>query len=978
MKAELLLLSALLLVAHDGGAAPSAPRARRAQLTGVDNGTTLDVNDLRMFVTNTGSFAWDKSRIDVGGLEFPKGSGRTCVFAAGPWLAATVGGQIRVAVSEYTDEYRPGAMIGAAPDDSGLAEYHVYKLDRRYTSSARRDSALASYIAGAVLHGAPPVALLPDGTLDIRGDQMLWAVYNDADPGVHTNRAGSTAPLGVEIQQTTYAWMVPGPLSQTAFLHYRIINKGGNRLDGLCVGLWSDPDVGYASDDLVGCDTTRSLGFAYNGSDFDAVYGHAVPAVGFDFLRGPRVGAQVLGMTAFVKYIGGTDPDNGYKTFFLLHGLQSNGFPIVNPVTGEITTFVVSGDPVRGTGWLDQIPSDRRLTLSSGPFTMMPGDTAEVMAAVVIGQGSNRLASIDVMKLSDDHVQSFFDHGERMMVPPPAPRVVATPGDRSVALSWGAGAEMPAPDQYPFQGYIVRQLRGPEGPASYLATFDIPDGIKAVYDLHPDPETGYVVPYVAAAGSDAGLWYTYATGRDTIRHAPLVNAQRYWFSVASYGVDTTAFPRVLESPPTMVEVVPQPPGGGVSLATTRLSPAVQGQRSPGPFPTTDQVTIEVVDSLRVMDAVYQVGFEPSCASCAEMAWYVVRAGGAPDTVMSGRTDFSGGDQNPVFDGLRVRVASAESAPGDLARVDYQPASGNPVALAGVARGLRFLGGGADYAANDLGGTIPSSFPSTRVEIRFTGGPPGQKAYRYLRTLDNTNTRVYKVQDYVDAPFTIWDITHNRQLTACFLEDAGPPPSPTMDGTWDPDASDDGGREFVWVDTTGYTAAPDPARMPGGDPTLSDLLLGKLPLLYELASRLVSPSSAIAAGDKILFASGVPASPNDFFTFTATAATRSDVVLARDQLNRVLAVPNPYNQLSSYERGNERIVKFTHLPVRCTLRIFTLAGELVKTLDKDDDSSQLTWDLTNRDGRLVASGVYLFHVEAPGVGSHVGKLAVFMR
>jgi hypothetical protein len=65
-------------------------------------------------------------------------------------------------------------------------------------------------------------------------------------------------------------------------------------------------------------------------------------------------------------------------------------------------------------------------------------------------------------------------------------------------------------------------------------------------------------------------------------------------------------------------------------------------------------------------------------------------------------------------------------------------------------------------------------------------------------------------------------------------------------------------------------------------------------------------------------------------------------------------------------------------VRCTLRIFTLAGELVRQIEKDDDSSQVTWDLTNRDGRLVASGIYLFHVDAPGVGSHVGKLAVFMR
>ena len=51
---------------------------------------------------------------------------------------------------------------------------------------------------------------------------------------------------------------------------------------------WSDPDLGNANDDYVGCDTTLSLGFVYNGDNNDeSGYGAAPPAMGYDFFQGP-------------------------------------------------------------------------------------------------------------------------------------------------------------------------------------------------------------------------------------------------------------------------------------------------------------------------------------------------------------------------------------------------------------------------------------------------------------------------------------------------------------------------------------------------------------------------------------------------------------------------------------------------------------------------------------------------------------------
>ena len=106
----------------DGPHLPSSPQV-------VGDIQRIDSNDISMVVKNTGSIAYDTQN-GAAGLEFPKGSGHTAVFAAGLWLGAVVGGQVRVTVSEYSDEYQPGSMVGGAPDSPLNPEYKVYKLLR--------------------------------------------------------------------------------------------------------------------------------------------------------------------------------------------------------------------------------------------------------------------------------------------------------------------------------------------------------------------------------------------------------------------------------------------------------------------------------------------------------------------------------------------------------------------------------------------------------------------------------------------------------------------------------------------------------------------------------------------------------------------------------------------------------------------------------------------------------------------------------
>ena len=70
------------------------------------------------------------------------------------------------------------------------------------------------------------------------------------------------------------------------------------------------------------------------------------------------------------------------------------------------------------------------------------------------------------------------------------------------------------------------------------------------------------------------------------------------------------------------------------------------------------------------------------------------------------------------------------------------------------------------------------------------------------------------------------------------------------------------------------------------------------------------------------------------------------------------------------------VSFRHLPTKCKIKIYTIDGVLIRTLNKDDQSSQMNYDLKNSEAVPIASGLYIVLIDVPGVGQKVMKLAVF--
>ncbi|MEO8398791.1 MAG: hypothetical protein ABI550_03140 [Ignavibacteriaceae bacterium] len=138
-----------------------------------------------------------------------------------------------------------------------------------------------------------------------------------------------------------------------------------------------------------------------------------------------------------------------------------------------------------------------------------------------------------------------------------------------------------------------------------------------------------------------------------------------------------------------------------------------------------------------------------------------------------------------------------------------------------------------------------------------------------------------------------------------------------------------------------------------------------------------------AGDIFLVTTNKPFYSGDYFSFS-TQSSKVDNSLAQANLDKINVVPNPYITSNKWEKRNlnqtgrgERRIDFTNLPSNTTIRIYSLAGALIKTLYKDSSPTDgsLSWNLITEDGMDIAYGIYIYHLDAPGIGEKIGKFAI---
>jgi photosystem II stability/assembly factor-like uncharacterized protein len=395
----------------------------------------FDANTISTPYNNLGSF----NRLQFtgnAGFEWPKGSNKYARYASGIWLGAKVDGDTLIAMAEYDSEFFPGYTDNTGNPQGKLdSAYRIYKLlgDVNNNDRVKWPNALL----GNSDQGAPVYFDSQTNTwkpLDF-GWQTMFLSYTDSYPESHGNNAGSTTPLKADIKLLNYAFSQQGSLDHTIISRYSIINRSNKVWNDLYIGLWTDDDVGDATDDMVACDTTLNLGYTYNGDNNDNEYGSAPPAVGFVLLKGPaiytgnnndtswlcnaktrinKVGYKDKKMDVFNWYYGGApvygDPQRYNETYRMLKGLSKIGTQIINPVTNQPTTYFYSGDPVTGQGWINgpMDPNDQRFLTTTGPVNMNPGDTQYIVFAQVIARGATYLNSITQLKQCTQQIIDYY------------------------------------------------------------------------------------------------------------------------------------------------------------------------------------------------------------------------------------------------------------------------------------------------------------------------------------------------------------------------------------------------------------------------------------------------------------------------------------------------------------------------------------------------------------------------------------------
>ncbi len=121
--------------------------------------------------------------------------------------------------------------------------------------------------------------------------------------------------------------------------------------------------------------------------------------------------------------------------------------------------------------------------------------------------------------------------------------------------------------------------------------------------------------------------------------------------------------------------------------------------------------------------------------------------------------------------------------------------------------------------------------------------------------------------------------------------------------------------------------------------------------------------------------GLESNGNSAWSKTLTPVEGS--VAPVNRLDRITVAPNPYVGSAEWELVDyEGKILFSNLPARCTLQIYNLAGDLVYSVEHNNaDLGTESWNLLTHDRQSVASGLYLYSVNAPGLWQKIGKFAI---
>ncbi|MBU1099831.1 MAG: hypothetical protein KKA84_05435 [Bacteroidetes bacterium] len=568
--------------------------------------TKINIGNISTFIYNDGRADPNARNPGYSGFEYPRGSNKYAVYESGFLWGGKFDGEVRLGGATFPSGLNPGKIISPGVWQNP-EEARMYRVRRDYRESSlineQADEGRSyeeifneyekDWNEWPADEGAPYMDNDGDGYYDPdidtpgykNSDQTIWYVANSAD-SAKTKPFYGSPPTDIELQVTTWAYKRAGSLGNTIFRRYLMINKGDIDAEDMYFSAWSDIDIGNAGDDLVGCDSTLGLGFGYQGNYNDSQYGSNAPAVGYTFLQGPLVEGNSsdvgksfdqsfpehknLNLTSFWfshASSAGTpisDPNlfsYEYGTLKLYLNMQGrSSIPLTRQYWWGEPPFLLSGDPIAQTGWLDIRTTDKIILPSSGSFNLAVGDTQEIIIANVVAGGTPGIGNLEALALLKDYtkeLKQFTSNNFKVPKPDMISTITYESITKSINLKWSAESELSEIGSYEFQGYNIYQL--PFSTATLdegikIKTFDRIDGIRVITEEYFD-EDQYLTR-VAQAGNDWGIEHELQIEKDYIANTELHLGSEYYYAITNYNYSEVpwAGSPTFESDPTYITV----------------------------------------------------------------------------------------------------------------------------------------------------------------------------------------------------------------------------------------------------------------------------------------------------------------------------------------------------------------------------------------------------------------------------------------
>jgi hypothetical protein len=790
---------------------------------------------------------------------------------------------------------------------------------------------------------------------EFTSERDLYCVFDDN---------GNDTPYGLRVEQTAYSF---SRSYAEDFLVYRfnIKNTSGATLDSLYPGMLIQFLIDFDNHDLIDFidsnnDFRKDLIYMWDEDNEPREPWSKVGYIGLLVVKTPFN----RGITDFHYFHDDFIPSKD-QDYWMLLSSDTTGLPDTtrskyfhgDNIHIDDVSFAAGLDP-EGNNKGAEIT----WSIATGPVTLAADDSIQLEIAVVCGDDKQDLL---------DNVRWIWDLNTAAWNgpnPPTPPTLEAYAGDNKITVIWDAEAAEKSRDnvtgEEDFEGYKIYRStdrgknwgkkitdsRGNFIGFEPLAQFDLADDVTG-----NDPISNRYL------GNDSGIRHTFVDSTVT-------NGLEYWYTVTAYDKGVPGQIESLESAFGLTSDEQNVVAATAAVIPGNLNPAnvVGGDTLLTQAIVEGELFVQIIDPDKVKDRNYSISFRENTAiyegdSLVDYrTTFTLKDANSDDTLLYNQdiTDETG-DNVHIVDGFRLMFSDVEP---DIVSSEWTVVNNDTCG---------FYWNVNPVGANDYPVVYTSEDFKIVIDTTAAGGTMARWYDVWSGELPDSSRLASLPSPLPDSIITAITTTRVHLPFKVYL---------ITDGSMI-DVSDDVllgefySSYFGLLSPLGWDIIPGGAGYAPNFPFPDRLILEYVDADSNFSGlRLVTQNGPPTAS---------PPSHGDEFTIRTTKGFSHRVEYSfstqagqfvnnnKVDLKKIKVVPNPYFVTSAFD---DRVM-FTHLPNQCDIKIFTVAGDLVKTINHTDDLGIEYWDMKNDEGLEVAYGLYVYVVKTNDGKKHMGKFSV---